>query len=176
MPFRWSSLTASKLITLPISFRGRGRWLPLIHGSIAYRTRRVHPCDVADESLRGHRQTLRPNSLPRLLRHSLVSLHTWPLLVVRETWRWVVLLGFRCGPPSIPKVEYRITLDVLAYVRLDQTHKLGGNQHFLIIEPPHHSRAGLLRIQSHFGVRAAGISTPPHCVSPRKLCRRWSRS
>jgi len=86
---------------LLVSLRGRGRWWRSIHGSGAYRTRKVHPYDVTGKLLQRRGQTLKPDSWAHLLRHSLVSLHTWRSPVKRDRGTWgLVSRGFRCGPPS----------------------------------------------------------------------------
>ena len=52
----------TKLIMSLIRFRGKGPWPRLIHGSVIYRLRRVHPCSTIGKSLQRRCWTLRPGS------------------------------------------------------------------------------------------------------------------
>ena len=108
----------SKLMMLPISFRGRGRRSPSIRGSAAYRTRRVCPYDIAGKSLQRRGQTLKPDSRPHLLRRILASTHTLRSSIVGKRdrgTRGLVSRGFLYGRPSTP-IKYLIFLHVLSRV------------------------------------------------------------
>ena len=67
------SLTVDKLIMLLVRFRGEGRWLPSIHGLIAYRTLRVHPSNTIEKLSEGRGQTSQPGFQADLPQHFLHS-------------------------------------------------------------------------------------------------------